>query len=483
MLKNRFIIVSRVIGMLLILEASFMLLSVGVALYYGESAYQTLLLCAVITLATGLFLRIPFLNHNDIDIGRKEGFLIVALIWIIMSLFGALPYYIGGYLGTYTDAFFETMSGFTTTGSSVITDVELIPKSVLFWRALTHFIGGIGIVVIVLSFIPFIAGGGMSLFSAEVAGPTKDKLSPHITTTAKILVTIYVSLNVACIIALCCAGMKLFDATCFSFAALASGGFTTTNNSCYTLTPAMQYILIVAMIFSGTNFTLIYYAIKGKWRNIKKSEELKVYLAIIIIATLLICVFIYNSNVGLERTVRNALFQATSMLSSTGFVNTDYNYWAQPAIFVLFLLMLCEAMSGSTSGGVKIVRMIVLFKNAKRIIKQSIHANAYMPVRFEGEVVSDKTMNNIFTMFLLYFVSSIVALIIFAALGVNLYDSLGAIFSTIGNIGAGFGASGGFGGYASFPQGAKWVMSALMYVGRLELLTVFVLFMPSFWKN
>lgn len=469
--------------MLLILEASFMLFSVLVALYYHEAAYSSLLISAAITLIVGLFLRIPFLNHNDIDIGRKEGFLIVALIWIIMSLFGALPYYISGYLNSYTDCFFETMSGFTTTGASVIPNVEIVPKGIIFWRALTHFIGGIGIVVIVLSFIPFIAGGGMSLFSAEVAGPTKSKLSPHISTTAKILVLIYLGLNLLCIISLWIAGMSLFDAACFSFASLASGGFTTVNNSCYTLTPAMQYILIGAMIFSGTNFTLIYYTIKRKWHNIATNEELKVYIAIIIISTLLITIFIYNSNVGLERTVRNALFQVTSILSSTGFVNTDYNYWATPSIFVLFLLMLCGAMSGSTCGGMKIIRMIVLFKNARRIIMQTLHANAYMPLRVEGKIVPTQAINNILTMFLLYFVVTILALLIFSGLGIGLFDSLGAIYSTIGNIGAGFGACGGFGGYAMFPAAAKWVMSALMYVGRLELITVFVLFMPSFWKD
>ncbi len=482
MFKSRFLTVSRVLGMLLILEAGFMLLSVGVALIYNGNDVKPLLESSLITFLVGFILRVPIFKHQTINIDRRLGFLIVALIWIIMSLFGALPYYIGNYT-SYTDAFFETMSGFTTTGASVIVDIEIMPKGLVFWRHLTNAIGGIGIVVIVISFIPFIGGGAMAMFSAEVAGPSKDKLSPHIRKTGGILLTIYVGLIALSSLWLWIAGMSLYDALCHSFASLASGGFSTMNKSAAAYSPLIQYLLILSMIPSGINFTLMYFVLKKQYRKVWRNEEIKVYFGIILIATIIITCLIYNSSTGLEIAFRNSLFQVVSVITSTGLVNTDFTLWVTPAIFLLFLLMFSGAMSGSTTGGLKIVRVILLFKIAKSIISKSVHAKAFIPVKFEKKVVQQSVLSNVFVVFMLFLITYIVGVLLFTALGIGFVEASGGAVSFLSNMGPGFGANGGFNNFASFPCAAKWIASAMMFLGRLELVTVFCLFMPSFWKQ
>jgi len=471
-----------VLGMLLMLEAGFLLISLFVALYYKGDDIKPLFICSIITFAFGAILRFPLFKQQKIKIDRRLGFLIVSLIWVIMSAFGALPYYIGGYT-SYTDAYFETMSGFTTTGASVISNVEILPKGILFWRSLTNWIGGIGIVVLVISFIPFIGVGGMALFSAEVAGPSKDKLSPHIRKTGKILISIYSSLTILCIICLWISGMNLFDSVCHSFSTLASGGFSTKNASGAAFSPVTQYVLILFMFPAGTNFTLIYYAIKGQYKKIWINEEFKAYILITIIATFFITFLIYDPHLGLESSFRHALFQVSSLSTSTGFVNDDYTTWTLPAIFILYLLMFSGAMSGSTSGGLKIIRVILLFKNAKKILQQSISPKGYLPVKFEKKVVPTTVMNNVMTMFFLYITTYIFGVLLLVSFGVGIIESMGGAVSCMSNIGPGLGICGGFGNYSSFSDFAKWVLSSLMYLGRLELITVFCLFMPAFWRK
>lgn len=482
MLKGRFVTVSRAIGMLLIVEAGFMLISSLIALIYNGGDVKPLLNSSIITFVIGFFLRVPLLKQELINIDRRLGFLIVALIWILMSIFGALPYYIGGYL-SYTDSFFEAMSGFTTTGASVISDIESTPKGILFWRSLTNWIGGIGIVVLVISFIPFIGGGAMSLFLAEVAGPAKNKLSPHINKTGKILISIYLTLTLLCIISLLLSGMNLFDATCHSLSTLSSGGFSTKNTSAAAFSPLIQYILILFMIPAGINFTLIYYVIKGKHRKLWVNEEFKTYILIILITSLIITFLIYSPDQGLETSFRNALFQVSSILTSTGFVNDNYIVWAVPAVFILFLIMFSGGMSGSTAGGIKIIRVILLFKNAKNIIKHSDNPKSYLPIKFENKVVPINILNNVMTMFFLYITTYIVGVLVLLLLGVGTTESIGGAVSFISNIGPGLGTCGGFGNYSNYSDIIKWFLSILMYIGRLEIITVFCLFMPAFWKR
>ncbi len=468
--------------MLLMVEAGFMLSSFLVALFYNDNDIKTLLISSIITFIVGFILRVPLLKSPIINIDRRLGFLVVALIWILMTVFGSLPYYIGGYL-SYTDSFFETMSGFTTTGASVIVDIESIPKGIVFWRSLTNWIGGIGIVVMVISFIPFIGAGAMSLFSAEVPGPSKDKLSPHIKKTGKILLSIYFSLTVLCIISLFFSGMDLFDAICHSFSTLASGGFSTKNASGAAFSPLTQYVLVAFMIPAGTNFTLIYYATKGEFKRVWLNEEFKAYILITISATSLITFLIYDPTLGLETSFRYALFQVSSLSTSTGFVNANYTDWALPAIFILYLLMFSGAMSGSTSGGLKIIRVLLLFKNAIHIIQHSNSPRGYLPVKFEKKVVPPNVMNNVMTIFFLYITTYVVGVLLLLLLGTEIVAAMGGAVSCMSNIGPGLDFCGGFGNYSSFSDGSTWVLFTLMYLGRLELITVFCLFMPAFWKR
>ena len=482
MFKGRFVTVSRVLGMLLMMEAGFMLLSIGVSLMYDGDDKMALLYSAILTFIVGFFLRVPLIKRQTIHIDQRLGFLIVALIWAIMSAFGALPLYVGGY-ASYTDAYFETMSGFTTTGASVIRDVESLPRGILFWRQLTNAIGGIGIVVIVISFIPFVGGGAMAMFSAEVAGPSKGKLSPHIKKTGSILLSIYVGLIALSTLWLWIAGMSLYDAVCHSFAALASGGFSTMNYSGAAYSPLIQYLLVLSMIPSGVNFSLMYYFIKKQYRKIWINEEIKTYFAAIIVATVVLTALIYDASLGLETSFRHAVFQVVSLITSTGFVNADFSQWATPAVFLLFLLMFSGAMSGSTTGGLKIVRIILLFKMGKNILKKSIHSKAVIPIRFEKRIVEKPVLRNVLTMFLLFLITYICGALLLIILQIDFVEASGAAVSFLSNMGPGLGKNGGFGNYADFPLAAKWVGSFLMFAGRLELITVFVLFMPSFWKR
>ena len=464
------------------MEAAFMLLSIGVSLLYDGRDTMALLNSAILTFLVGFFLRVPLIKRQTIHIDQRLGFLIVALIWAIMSAFGALPLYLGGY-ASYTDAYFETMSGFTTTGATVISNVESLPRGVLFWRQLTNAIGGIGIVVIVISFIPFVGGGAMAMFSAEVAGPDKGKLSPHIKKTGSILLSIYVGLITLSTLWLWIGGMSLYDAVCHSFAAMASGGLSTKNYSAAAFSPLIQYLLILSMIPSGINFTLMYYFIKKQYKKIWINEEIKTYFAIIIVATVILTALIYDPSLGLETSFRHAIFQVVSLTTSTGFVNADFSQWATPAVFLLFLLMFSGAMSGSTSGGLKIVRIILLFKMAKNIIKRSVHSRAVFPLRFEKKIVEKPVLRNVLTMFLLFLTTYICGVLLFIILGIDFLEASGAAISFLSNMGPGLGKNGGFNNFADFPLAAKWIGSFLMFAGRLELITVFVLFMPSFWKK
>ncbi|MCH3923366.1 MAG: TrkH family potassium uptake protein [Bacteroidales bacterium] len=479
---KRWLTVFHVIGALLIIESLFMFLSLIPSFIYGGSDALIIIKCGIITLVCGLLLYLTQ-RTKDIIIDRRQGYIIVALIWVVMSICGALPYYIGHYVSSFTDAYYETMSGFTTTGGTIITNVESIPKGILFWRGLTHWIGGIGIIVIILSFIPFVGGGGMALFSAEVAGPSKDKISPKTKQTSKILLMVYSSLTILYLLTYWILGMNFFDAICHAFATIATGGFSTKNYSAAAFSPAIQYAMIIFMTLSGTNLLLIYYSYKKKFSKLKQNEEFRVYLGVIII-TLLI-VFFWTTNIGsnIEETFRNALFQVLSILTTTGFVSCDYNQWPTPAIVALIIIMWSGAMSGSTTGGLKIVRIILLFKNAKNIITKGIHSNAFIPVKLDNKVVSDDVIYNVLAVFILYVIVVVISILILVSTNISLEESIVTTLSSITNIGPGFGKSGGFGNYEYFSDLAKWDLTAIMYIGRLEIMTVFVIFTPSFWKR
>lgn len=480
--KEQIITGVRVIGLLLILEAGFMSLSLIPALYYKQGDFFALLISALITLCAGLLCRVKRVE-KQLSIDKRLGISIVALIWLLIGFFGSLPYLIGGYIPNIADAVFETTSGLTTTGATILSDVESLPKGILFWRSLTHWIGGVGIVVIVVSFVPFIGGGGMALFSAESAGPSKTKISPHIATTGKIICGIYAVLTLVCCLVYWICGMGFFDAVCHAFSTLASGGFSTKNTSAAGFSPLIQYMMILFMVPAGINFLLIYRLLKGQFSALKNNDEFKAYMFGILFSCVLIFLFTYNSSADFELTLRNALFQTVSFITSTGFVSADYTSWTMPAIWVILVLMFSGAMSGSTTGGLKLVRVILLFKNAKSITKRGVHSQAFIPIKMDGRIVQDSVINNVMAIFLMFILLLILVSFSLVCMGIGIEEAIGAGISCVFNMGPGLRESGGFGCFAHFPDAAKLVLSLAMYLGRLEIATVLVLFMPSFWKK
>ena len=472
--------VFHVLGLLLMMESGFMLIcsipSLVINQYY---AAKIMFISTLITFIFGFTAWIPF-RKKDVFIDKRESFLIVTLIWIIFSFFGSLPVYIGGYIPNYVDAYFETMSGFTTTGASIMQDVEHLPYSIALWRIMTEWIGGIGIIVIMLSIIPFVGGGGMSLYSAEVAGPTKSKIAPHIKQTANILMIVYASLTIIYFLIYWLLGMRPFDAICHSFTTISTGGLTNKNLSAMAFSPIIQYFMIFFMILSGTNLFLIYCIAKGKFYELKNSEELKVYLYIIIIASALIFLLTYSNGKDIEQNLRNSLFTVSSFITSTGLTNCDITLFTTPAILILIMIMMSGAMSGSTTGGLKVVRMIILFKNARNAISKGLHSNAFIPITLNKKMISDETLFNIFHMFMLYILSLVVGTLIFVYCGIPLEDSLFSAFSALGNTGPAYGHGGNF---AYFNDLSKITMSFLMCAGRLEFVTVFSIFSISFWRK
>lgn len=483
--RTNFKMVIKIMGFLLMIESIFMLTSVIFAFYYRESALP-IAVSAVITFLSGIVLWLVSFQKEKKNntIGKKEGFLIVTLTWLISSAFGALPYLFSGAIPSFTNAFFETMSGFTTTGSSVLSNIEALPKNILFWRSMTHWMGGMGIIVLTVAILPFLGVGGMQLFMAEMPGITPDKLHPKVTATARRFWGIYIILTVAELLLLWLGGsMNFFDAINHSFATMATGGFSTKNNSVAGFTPYDQYIIILFMFLAGTNFTLHYFALHGKFKQVFKNEEYRVYFLIVILFTLVITLGMVHFNTeSIEPAFRASLFTVTSILTTTGFVTANYLSWPAHLWLMIFGLMFVGGMAGSTGGGMKIIRHILLFKNSRLELKRSLHPNALIPVKYDGKTVSQQIIFNVMAFFILYVVAFAVGTFLLTLLGLDLPTSMGASIASLGNIGPGIGSVGPVDNYAFIPDIGKWILSGLMLLGRLELFTVLVIFSPSFWK-
>jgi len=499
MARNRIInyaIVFRIIGILLIIEGVFIASALPFSVYYGidenlvfalnntQADFWPLLISSLLNIGIGLGLLSVFGKKTGKIIGKREGYIIVSLSWIIISLFGALPFVIGNAIPSYADAFFETMSGFTTTGSTILRDIESMPKGLLYWRSMTHWIGGMGIIVLSVAILPFLGIGGMQLFIAEVPGPTPDKLHPRITATAKRLWIIYVILTGAETLFLVLGGMNLFDGLCHAFGTMATGGFSTKNTSVTEFSPYIQYVIIVFMLLAGTNFTLHYLAIHGKIREVIKNEEFKGYLTLISAATIIcLVILVLNSNHSFESNFRHSLFTVVSIITTTGFVTTDYLLWPVSLWFIVLLLMFIGGSAGSTGGGIKVVRYLLLIKNSKLEMKRLMHPQAVLPVRMNGKPVSQEIIYNVLAFFLIYILIFSAGTLVMSMMGLDFATSIGTVVSTLGNIGPGFGNVGPVCTFANIPLFGKWVLSFLMLLGRLELFTVLILFAPSFWKR
>lgn len=462
-----------------------MLTALPFSIYYNSNDISAILISGMGTILIGSLLWFIIKTDPDEDISKRDGYLIVTLGWIASSLVGTLPYIIHGSIPSFTDAFFETMSGFTTTGASILKDIEVVPPGLLYWRSMTHWLGGMGIIVLSLAILPILGIGGMQLFQAEVAGPSKDKIHPRVTETAKRLWAIYLILTVAQIIILLFGNMNLLDAVCHSFGTLATGGFSTKNSSvAFYKSAYIEWVIIIFMFLSGTNFTLHYFALKGKVFNYFKDDEFRFYgfFVLLIVTAIAFYLIIYNSQTT-ESAFRDSAFSIISILSSTGFVTVNYEGWAKffPEIFLILLLI--GACAGSTSGGVKIIRYELLIKNSLNELKKLIHPKAVIPVRHNGKAVSNEIISKIAAFVMLYMIIFIVASVLLSIIGLDLSSSMGAVAACLANIGPGLGSTGPMTNYSEVPVLGKWILSIVMLLGRLELFTILVLFSSTFWKK
>ncbi len=479
-----FKVVGYILGILLLIEGIFMLFSIPVSLIYHEHEAYSILVSGIITMFAGALLWFSC-RISDKSIGKREGYIIVSAGWVIFSVFGAIPFVITGSIPSYTDAFFETMSGFTTTGASILTDVEKMSHALLFWRSLTQWLGGMGIIVLSLVVLPILGIGGMQLFTAEVPGPTPDKLHPRIKETAKRLWAIYVIFTLAETIFLMFGGMNLFDAINHSFTTMATGGYSTKNASiAHFNSPFIHYIITLFMILAGVNFSLSYLAMHRKFRQVLRNEEFRFYISFIAVFTVLITIVLASTiNQPFEQSFRESLFQVVSIMTTTGYATTDYLAWIPIGSVLLFTLMFFGGSAGSTGGSIKIVRVVLLLKNSFLELKRLIHPNAVIPVRLNSQAVTPQIVTNVLAFASFYILTVMLSVIVISFMGYDLDTSFGAAAATLGNIGPGIGEVGPAFNYAHFPVFGKWFLSFLMLIGRLELFTVLILFTPHFWKK
>ncbi|MBR2487424.1 MAG: TrkH family potassium uptake protein [Paludibacteraceae bacterium] len=480
--------VFRTMGALLLIEAVFMTMALFVSLWYGEADSGVFLLSTIITLLAGV-IGLLVGRRAESRMGEREGYVIVAMVWVVFSAFGLLPYYLSGQVPSLTDAWFESMSGFTTTGATIIPDLEVITHGLLFWRSLTQWIGGMGIIVLSIAILPIFGLNGMQLYAAEVSGLTYEKVSPRIADTAKMMWSIYVLLTVTEVVALWLCGMDMFDAVCHSFSTIATGGFSTHNNSLeFYDSAAIHYTVTFFMFISGINFVMLIYLLRGKTRYFFKDEELRWYSVAVVIFAVLLTVGLYVARPGwsaveMERAFRDSIFTVISSMTSTGYTISDYMYWPVVAWVVIFFLMLTGACAGSTAGGIKWVRLAIIMKNGVAEFQRRIHPNAIIPVKLNEKAVPQQTINNIMAFLIFYVFIIVVTVVIFCATGVDFDEAIGSAVSAIGNVGISIGQFGPAGTYAEFPVVAKWVMSFVMLIGRLEIFTVLLLFTRALWRK
>lgn len=485
-----------IMGLLLLCNGGFMLLAALVSGIYQDGVTLDIAMAAIVTLLVGMMAMFYTRGHRK-EVKRKEGYIIVTFGWIIMSLSGVLPYIFSGAIPSVTDAFFETISGYTTTGASVLNDIEVLPEGILFWRSLTHWIGGMGIIVLAIAILPLLGIGGMQLFAAEAPGPGGDKLHPRITDTAKRLWFIYVGYTVAETILLKLAGMSFFDAMNHALTTLSTGGFSTKNTSVafWNNQPIIQYIIIVFMFLAGTNFVISYFAFTKKIQRVIKDEEFKVYSIFILGFTLVAFLIVllqadvpisdYHPQVWgkTESAFRHSLFQVLAIVTTTGFVTADFTNWTPFLTVFFFGLMFLGGSAGSTSGGIKVMRHLLIIKNGILEFKRTLHPNAVIPVRYNNKTVTEHIVYNIIAFFVLYMLLFIIGALVLGFLGLDFESAVGGAASSLGNVGPALGDLNPVVNFSELPAFGKWWCGFLMLLGRLELFTVLILLTPFFWKK
>ncbi len=477
-------VIFRIVGILLFFEAMFLLCSVPVAMYYSEPV-EAILWSVATMVGIGTILTYICRSAGR-DVSRKDGYIIVTLIWIIFSLFGTLPYMLSGCITNFTDAFFETMSGFTTTGASILFDIESLPKSLLFWRSMTHWIGGLGIVFFMVAVFPIFGFGEMHLFAAESVGPMKTKLHPRISVTARWILTVYIGLTVLATVAYFICGMGWFDAICHSMSTVSTGGFSTKQDSILAFnSPLIEYVVTLFMFLGGVSLSLQYLLLfKGRLRELFRDTEFRTYLGIVLGFTAMITVgLLLTSDTGFEESFRASIFQVVSLQTTTGFVTANYVMWMPLLWLLLCALMFFGACSGSTSGAMKCVRVATLFKVMMNEFKRIVHPNAVIPVRMAGKIVPTGVQSAILAYTVIYIFVLIVGLFVNMGFGLDFLDAFGLSVTSVGNVGPGLGHYGPMDSFASLPSPLKWFSAFQMLVGRLEFFAVLLLFTPIFWKR
>ena len=479
-------VIYKIIGSLLFIEAALMSVCLIMAMAYGEDDMYAFLYAVGITAACGAVLRYMGRNSGNM-LSRRDAYLVVSLAWVLFSLFGTLPFVTGGYIKSFTDAYFETMSGFTTTGATIIDDVECLPHAILFWRSLTHWIGGLGIVFFTIALLPSLIGGSVKIFAAESTDPIKMKLHPKISTNSKWIGSVYIILTLACALSYMFFGMDWFDAINYSMSTTGTGGFATHNASiAHFQSPGIEYSAILFGFLSGTNFTLLYFTMaKLRFRELFMNSEFRLYFILVAAFSLFIaCELVVHNGYDVEHALRSSLFQVTTFITTTGFFSDDAGLWPHVTWVVLSFCMFIGACSGSTSGGLKCVRGVMLLRIVRNEFRQILHPNAVLPLKIDSTNVPNNKRVTLLAFLTVDLILILVCSFIFIVQGIESTNAVTVTLSSLGNVGPALGSDiGPTMSWSSLPDNVKWICTLLMLVGRLEIFSVLVIFTSAFWKD
>jgi trk system potassium uptake protein TrkH len=471
----------KITGLIMMISGGGFIACIPVAIICSEKL-SPFLWPGLISLVPGVLLYLTMPPTSREKINLKDGYLNVTLSWVLLGLLGTLPYLFSGSVTGFTNAFFESMSGFTTTGATVIANVEILPKSILFWRSLTHWIGGVGVILLVIVILPNMKAGGYHLFTLESS--MKQKILPRTRSIATTILLIYLSMTVLQVVMLKLGDMSLFDSICHTFATVATAGFSTRNTSISEYSPYIQYVIAVFMFLGGISYIVYYFIVRGEFRKIASFEELWFYIFFVTGATILVTLILYT---GTERnfalSFRHGFFQVISQMTGTGFATTDYMLWPEGGWFIMILLMPSGGCTGSTTGGMKMARHLIALRNLRVVFRRFQHHHAVIPIKINDRIIPDNLNITILSFILLYLGIAFAGMLAIHFTGVPLIEAVGASTSAISNVGPGLGASGNFGHYNAFTTSAKSIMITLMLIGRLEIFTILALFTTSFWKN
>ncbi len=474
--------IARLLALILLLVAAFMTPAFTISLALGERA-SALGFLATMGLMILISLALRVRKPLKMTLYAREGFVVVSLAWIAVSLLGALPFFFSGAIPSYVDCLFETVSGFTTTGASILTDVEALPQGLLYWRSFTHWIGGMGVLVFLLAIARLASGDGIFIIRAESPGPQVNKLVPKTRQTARILYEIYIALTVLQIVLLLLGDMPLMEALTTAFGTAGTGGFAMRNDSMASYSPYIQWVVTIFMALFGVNFSLYYLLLMRMFKKAAKNEEFRLYTGILLVSTAVITLYILGQYPTLGDAVRHAAFQVVSVMTTTGFATADFDKWPEFCRALLVLLMIVGASAGSTGGGVKVSRVLILFKSLKQELKRILHPNTVSVIRMDGEIISRETVRSTFVFFSLYSVISLFSILFVSMDGFSLETSMSAVMACINNIGPGLHLVGPTGNYSQFSDASKGILSLNMLIGRLEIFPLVVMCFPGIWKR